>query len=103
MRSALPGMRRGGRNGARLHAWRRFRRGVSATVVVVSAIGTWRCAPVSAPASPSPPRRNLLLVTLDPVRADHLGSYGDRGASTPALDRLAREGVRLAGGDWEKS
>jgi arylsulfatase A-like enzyme/Flp pilus assembly protein TadD len=64
--------------------------------VVVSAIGAWRCAPVSVPASPPPPRRNLLLVTLDTVRADHLGSYGDRGASTPALDRLAREGVRFA-------
>jgi arylsulfatase A-like enzyme/Tfp pilus assembly protein PilF len=63
--------------------------------LVVSAIGAWRCAPVSVPASPSQPRRNLLLVTLDTVRADHLGSYGDRGAATPALDRLAREGVRF--------
>jgi len=42
------------------------------------------------------PRPNLLLVTLDTVRADHLGSYGDQAAKTPALDRLAREGVRFA-------
>jgi len=42
------------------------------------------------------PRANLLLVTLDTVRADHLGSYGDRQASTPVLDRLAAEGVRFA-------
>jgi arylsulfatase A-like enzyme/Flp pilus assembly protein TadD len=36
-----------------------------------------------------------VLVTLDTVRADHLGSYGDAAAETPWLDRLAREGVRF--------
>ncbi len=39
---------------------------------------------------------NLLLVTLDTTRADHLGCYGDREAATPTLDRLAAEGIRLA-------
>jgi arylsulfatase A-like enzyme len=38
---------------------------------------------------------NLLVVTLDTTRADHLGCYGRDGAETPALDRLAREGVRF--------
>jgi arylsulfatase A-like enzyme/Tfp pilus assembly protein PilF len=42
------------------------------------------------------PRPNLLLVTLDTVRADRLGSYGFKAARTPVLDRLAREGVRFA-------
>jgi choline-sulfatase len=41
-------------------------------------------------------RPNLLLVTLDTVRADHLGCYGYALAETPNLDRLAREGVRFA-------
>lgn len=41
------------------------------------------------------PRPNVLLITLDTVRADHLGAYGDKDAQTPALDRLAREGVRF--------
>ncbi|MGC8764136.1 MAG: sulfatase-like hydrolase/transferase [Acidobacteriota bacterium] len=36
---------------------------------------------------------NLLLITLDTTRADHLGCYGDSRAKTPVLDRLAREGV----------
>ena len=36
---------------------------------------------------------NILLVTLDTTRADHLGAYGDRRAQTPTLDRLAAEGV----------
>jgi arylsulfatase A-like enzyme/tetratricopeptide (TPR) repeat protein len=39
---------------------------------------------------------NLLLVTLDTVRADRLGCYGYGAAETPALDRLAAEGVRFA-------
>ena len=39
---------------------------------------------------------NLLLVTLDTVRADHLGCYGDGQAVTPWLDRLAGEGIRFA-------
>jgi len=38
---------------------------------------------------------SVLLVTIDTVRADHVGAYGDREAETPNLDRLAREGVRF--------
>jgi choline-sulfatase len=37
-----------------------------------------------------------VLVTLDTVRADHLGAYGYAAAETPSLDRLAREGLRFA-------
>ncbi len=39
--------------------------------------------------------RNLLLVTFDTTRADHLGAYGYPHAITPTLDRLANEGVRF--------
>jgi arylsulfatase A-like enzyme/tetratricopeptide (TPR) repeat protein len=43
---------------------------------------------------PSPPERpNLVLVTLDTVRADRIGCYGYGLASTPGIDRLARDGV----------
>jgi arylsulfatase A-like enzyme/Flp pilus assembly protein TadD len=41
------------------------------------------------------PRPNLLLITIDTLRADHLGSYGYAGVKTPILDALAREGVRF--------
>jgi arylsulfatase A-like enzyme/Tfp pilus assembly protein PilF len=44
----------------------------------------------------SAPRLNLVLITLDTVRADHLGAYGDTAAETPALDRLAQQGIRFA-------
>jgi len=39
---------------------------------------------------------NLLLVTIDTVRADHIGAWGDRDAETPNMDALAAAGVRLA-------
>lgn len=38
---------------------------------------------------------NILLITLDTTRADHLGCYGYKGARTPNIDRLAGEGIRL--------
>ena len=39
------------------------------------------------------PARNLLLVTIDTLRADRLGCYGSRDVATPTLDRLAGEGA----------
>jgi arylsulfatase A-like enzyme/Flp pilus assembly protein TadD len=36
---------------------------------------------------------NLLFVTIDTLRADHLGVYGSRAGLTPRLDRLASEGI----------
>ncbi len=36
---------------------------------------------------------NILLVTLDTTRADHVGAYGYASAETPNLDALAREGT----------
>ena len=36
---------------------------------------------------------NVILITLDTTRADHLGCYGNADARTPALDGLARRGV----------
>jgi len=40
-------------------------------------------------------RHNLVLISLDEVRPDHLGCYGYSGITTPALDNIAREGVRF--------
>src|SRR5258708_7336193 len=39
------------------------------------------------------PAPNLLLVTIDTLRADRVGAYGFAAGATPALDALAREGV----------
>jgi choline-sulfatase len=39
---------------------------------------------------------DVLLITVDTLRADALGSYGNPRAATPWMDRLAGEGVRFA-------
>ncbi len=39
---------------------------------------------------------NVVLITLDTTRADHLGCYGHSGGATPNVDRLAAGGVRFA-------
>src|SRR5262245_27487372 len=54
-------------------------------------LGLVACA--SGPTPPSAPP-NLVLVTMDTVRADRLGCYGGS-VATPALDGLARAGVRF--------
>jgi len=37
--------------------------------------------------------RHLVVVTIDTLRADRLGVYGNRQVETPRLDRIAREGA----------
>jgi len=51
---------------------------------------------LSGTAAPPPEvsaRPNLVLITIDTLRADHVGSYGSLTARTPTLDDLARRGV----------
>lgn len=48
----------------------------------------------SCPSSAPPP--TVVLITVDTLRADHLGSYGVRDVSTPALDGIAAKGARAA-------
>jgi arylsulfatase A-like enzyme/Tfp pilus assembly protein PilF len=75
-----------------------MRRAVLAVAVVAAVLAAW--AAVGRPRWARrlfPPRapRNLLLVSLDTLRADHLGCYGHAGAQTPRLDALARSGLRF--------
>jgi arylsulfatase A-like enzyme/Tfp pilus assembly protein PilF len=51
---------------------------------------------VSADPPGGVPPPNIVLITLDTCRADRLGCYGFGLAATPAVDRLAAEGVRCA-------
>jgi choline-sulfatase len=50
-------------------------------------------AALAACAARAPRLPNVLLITLDTTRADHIGAYGYRRAQTPNLDRLAASGV----------
>jgi choline-sulfatase len=41
------------------------------------------------------PGVNVVLISIDTLRADHLGSYGYRASPSPTIDRLAREGTQF--------
>jgi arylsulfatase A-like enzyme len=38
------------------------------------------------------PLPNVILITVDTLRADHVGAYGYNEATTPTIDKLARQG-----------
>ena len=63
-------------------------------VGAVLILASWCALAGAAPATKAAP--NVVLFTLDTLRADHLGCYGDKAAKTPNLDKLAEEGVRFA-------
>jgi choline-sulfatase len=46
-------------------------------------------------ASPKAPPPDMFLITIDTLRADHVHCYGYTNGSTPALDALAKDGVRF--------
>src|SRR4029077_11336784 len=46
--------------------------------------------PASRKSSP-----DVYLITIDTLRADHVGCYGYKQVETPALDALAADGVRF--------
>jgi arylsulfatase A-like enzyme/Flp pilus assembly protein TadD len=47
-----------------------------------------------SPPPPDPNRNwNVILISIDTLRADHLGAYGYRKSITPNLDQLAKEGT----------
>ena len=60
-----------------------------AVLAAAAGCGSRRAA---APAEPPP---DLVLVTVDTLRADAVGAYGAAGDPTPLLDRLAGGGVRF--------
>lgn len=55
--------------------------------------GKLDAAPPKAPAKPARPvRPDILLITIDTLRADALGFSGNKASQTPLLDRLAQGG-----------
>jgi arylsulfatase A-like enzyme len=55
-------------------------------------------AEVALPPLPDGPRRpdaDVLLITIDALRADHVGAYGYTRATTPNIDALAARGTRF--------
>ena len=68
--------------------------GFAALAIVAAGVWYWSQRPAPFPAFVRTPDQNILIVTIDTLRADALGSYGGK-ALTPNLDRLAASGVRF--------
>jgi len=67
-------------------------RGRFRTVLILSAcFGLLACSGKSPPIEPS--YRHVVLISLDTLRADHLGCYGNERVRTPSIDALAVQGV----------
>ena len=62
--------------------------------VFMVALVLWALPAIPVMAAAAPP--NLVLITMDTTRADHLGAWGYRDAQTPNLDALAARGTRFA-------
>ncbi len=69
-------------------------RRISAACALLALVST--CAPQSQKLESGALRDwNLLLVTIDTLRWDRVGAYGNTNSLTPNLDRLASEGIRF--------
>jgi len=60
--------------------------------VGITRLGPAAWGQTSAPRKSSP---DVFLITIDTLRADHVGCYGYKQVETPALDALAADGIRF--------
>src|SRR5688500_4432065 len=70
-------------------------RDLSRFLIAASALAAAACSSAEPPASSSTRAEHVVLITIDTLRADRVGAYGHARASTPALDGIARGGVRF--------
>jgi arylsulfatase A-like enzyme len=52
-------------------------------------------APMVDAPPPTTDKPNILLITIDTLRADHLGCYGNASIHTPTIDSLAAGGIKF--------
>lgn len=78
---------------------RHFRRAALVTALLAGVgLGAWLLGGVRHPPRVSPGSAagsNVLLITIDTLRADRVGAYGNPSGLTPTLDRLAESGLRF--------
>jgi arylsulfatase A-like enzyme/predicted negative regulator of RcsB-dependent stress response len=73
---------------------RRLDAAAKVLILLAFAPGLLRCSH-STTAVRREPGLNVLLITVDTLRADAIGAYGNSRASTPSIDRLAAAGIRF--------
>jgi arylsulfatase A-like enzyme/Flp pilus assembly protein TadD len=64
-------------------------------LIVLAAVAAFLAFRGRTPAVRREPGLNVLLITIDTLRADALGSYGNQTVRTPIMDGLAKAGVRF--------
>jgi arylsulfatase A-like enzyme len=89
--SAQPRIFRATRTRRHAPAWGSNLVALALLSVALVALSCGEAAPPSGPERSTP--RGVVLVTVDTLRADHVGSYPPGDARTPHIDRLAREGT----------
>jgi choline-sulfatase len=67
--------------------------GMSVGIVLLGATAGGQTSAQTRVQRNSPP--DVFLITIDTLRADHVGCYGYKQVETPALDALANDGVRF--------
>lgn len=84
--------------------WRSARRASGLLWIPILALVGASCSKEPEAPLPAPHRGPIVLITLDALRADVLGSFGGPGALTPHLDEVAREadwsGPAIAASSW---
>jgi arylsulfatase A-like enzyme len=68
----------------------------AAAAAIATLLGAWWWQSHPSRGSAERDFPDVLLVTIDTLRADHVGCYGDGNAATPVMDGLASRGVRFA-------
>ena len=72
--------------------------GCAAATLLLASIAVAQANPARTPPAASHP--NVILITVDTLRADHVGAYGAKDVQTPTMDALARDGLQY---DWSFS
>lgn len=87
----------GGRIAAHARGWRKALRGsydcltsMRSSWILAGSLCLAACAPAPVAEKPRP---NVLVLTIDTLRADHLGCYGWKRPTTPRIDELAAHSV----------
>jgi arylsulfatase A-like enzyme/Flp pilus assembly protein TadD len=63
----------------------------SLAVLVTASLPLWALVAIAVPVAPP----NVVVITIDTLRADHIGCYGYRQIHTPNIDALAADGARF--------
>src|SRR5262245_11166315 len=67
-------------------------------ILILVALSACQSSKVESPQTSAPSQGawrplNIVMITIDTLRADHLGCYGNTRIATPNLDNLAQRGI----------